>query len=277
MGFGTTQRYWRGIVPRRIYCSFLFPNCGRFGTPVKGSDASLLTTYENALDAILEEANHYTTNALIEDVDLTQETAFFQRISYLTEELSMIDSVLSRQKTSGGKFLKNRFERGEIRFFTGQDRRTRAKLNNYHQRIMKLQKGAERIERKISTKLDLKQKHATNKGAHSTAILGAAVFGITVITVIFAPLSFIVALFALPIDKFDEGKYGKDGVYSHSYIGKWVVLATTEFVSIAITLLAMCAALRFADLRVWRKKGLREIIRHKADEISESRSTVVFC
>ncbi|KAI0479867.1 hypothetical protein F4859DRAFT_451889 [Xylaria cf. heliscus] len=89
-------------------------------------------------------------------------------------------------------------------------------------RMAKLEEDAERVERDVSTWLDLKQKHATMTEAHSLGILSAAVFGFTVITVIYTPLSFIAALFALPIDQFAEGKNGnKDGEYSSRYIGKW--------------------------------------------------------
>lgn len=108
--------------------------------------------------------------------------------------------------------------------------RPRALFKKYRRRIAKLGNDAERVERLISTKLDLKQKHAALKEAHSAAVLSAAVSGFAVITVIFAPLSFVVALFALPIDMFNEGKDGneKDGVYFSSYIGKWTGKLTTS-------------------------------------------------
>ncbi|KAJ2983391.1 hypothetical protein NUW58_g6255 [Xylaria curta] len=136
-----------------------------------------------------------------------------------------------------------------------------------HQRqIAKLEQDAERVEQDVSTQLDLKQKHATMREAHSLGILSAAVFGFTVITVIYTPLSFVAALFALPIDQFNEGKNGdKDGVYSSEYIRKWSV--TAELVSISVTLAAMWAALQFTGLHLWGNNGLREHIRRKAQEI----------
>ncbi|KAI0186038.1 hypothetical protein EV127DRAFT_514720 [Xylaria flabelliformis] len=159
----------------------------------------------------------------------------------------------------------------------GQDEESRDILkiqtmfDKYRRRIAKLEQDAERVERDVSTQLDLKQKHATIKESHSLAVLSATVFGFTIITVIFAPLSFVVALFALPIDKFNEGKYGndKEGAYSSDYISKWS--AATELVSISITLVTMWAALRFTGLHVWGKKGLREYVRQKADASMEER------
>ncbi|KAI0860004.1 hypothetical protein F4860DRAFT_233158 [Xylaria cubensis] len=161
----------------------------------------------------------------------------------------------------------------------GQDEESRdilkiqSMFDKYRRRIAKLEQDAERVERDVSTQLDLKQKHATMKESHSLAVLSATVFGFTIITVIFAPLSFVVALFALPIDKFNEGKYGndKEGAYSSDYIGKWSV--ATELVSISITLVAMWAALRFTGLHIWGKKGLREYIRQKADAHMEGRES----
>ncbi|KAJ2978046.1 hypothetical protein NUW58_g7619 [Xylaria curta] len=259
----------------------------------KHGEGSLLKTYENALVVISEEVNQYTKSALIEDIDLDQETALFHQINDLREELSMIKSVLSQQEevwneymslvwpeqgpdqlsgrhpgtryvgdTDLGTTLRN-MEKDVI---PNQLRRTRAKFNKYNRRIAKLEQDAERVERNISTKLELKQKHATMREAHSAAILSATVFGFTIVTVIFAPLSFVVALFALPIDKFNEGKNGneKDGVYSSNYIGKWSV--ATELVSIAITLVAMWASLRFVGIHVWGKKGLRQYVRQMAIE-----------
>ncbi|KAI3317679.1 hypothetical protein HD806DRAFT_514353 [Xylariaceae sp. AK1471] len=144
---------------------------------------------------------------------------------------------------------------------------SRTKFDKYRRRMKKLDEDAERVEKNISTLMDLKQKHATIREAHSTALLSATVFGFTIITVIFAPLAFVAALFALPIDKFNEGKDGnnKDGAYSSGYIGKWS--ATAELVSIAVTLIAMWAGLRFAGLHVWGRRGLRDYIRQKANAI----------
>ncbi|KAI0486554.1 hypothetical protein F4859DRAFT_528269 [Xylaria cf. heliscus] len=260
----------------------------RFDQPQPGGE-TLLKSYENALVAISEGVNQYTKSALIEDIDLDHEKNLLHQISDIRDELSMIKSVLSQQEevwneytthmwptqapgqqpgyhsdTEGSKATIDNLAKNII---PRQLSHTRAKFSKYNRRITKLQEDAERVERNILIKLDLKQKHATMREAHSAAMLSATVFGFTIITVVFAPLSFVVALFALPIDKFNAGKDGnnKDGVYSSNYIGKWS--ATAELVSIAITLMAMWAALRFVGIHTWGKKGLRDYVRQKADEI----------
>ncbi|RWA08170.1 hypothetical protein EKO27_g6936 [Xylaria grammica] len=244
----------------------------RLERPAVGLEGSLLRTYENALVIISEE-------------DL------FHQISDLREEASMIKSVLAEQEEVWTEFMRlmgpNK-EQGhhsstgdsmsdkvsesgssitEQDSLWGNLRQLQTQFDKYKRRIRKLEEDAERVQQNISTMLDLKQKHAAMREAHSAAVLGATVFGFTVITVIYAPLAFVAALFALPIDKFNEGKdmNGTDGVYSSSYIGKWSV--ATEFASIAITLIAMWAGLRFAGLHVWGQRGLREYIRQKVDAI----------
>ncbi|KAI8946179.1 hypothetical protein F4801DRAFT_583659 [Xylaria longipes] len=273
-----------------------------FDNPAREAPGPLLKIYENALSVISEDVNQYVKSALIEDIDLEREKDFIHQISDLREELSMIKSVLAEQEEVWKEFTglmwpnqgpdqqpgdQQPGDRRNTRDPTsvGSEQsawsvigdkwfrelwRTQSRFNKYRRRISKLEQDAERVERNISTQLDLKQKHAAMKEAHSTAVISAAVFGFTIITIIFAPLSFVAALFALPIDEFNKGKKGNeaDGVYSSNYIGKWS--ATAELVSIAITLVAMWAALRFADLHIWGKKGMREWIRQKANEIREA-------
>ncbi|KAI0861352.1 hypothetical protein F4860DRAFT_177526 [Xylaria cubensis] len=265
-----------------------------FDTPQSDTTKSLLRIYENVLSAISEDVNEYVKSVLIEDIDVDKEKGFFHQISDFREELSMIKSILAEQEEVWVEFMSSRWpnqrldqQQGyrqnneEIKGEISQELpsgvndeatwrkicRPRVLFNKYRRRITKLEEDAERVERNITTKLDLKQKHAAMREAHSTAIISAAVLGFTIITIIFAPLSFIAALFALPIDEFNKGKMGndKDGVYSSAYIGRWTV--ATEFVSISITLLAMWAALRFAGLHVWGKKGVREWIRQSARDI----------
>ncbi|KAI0182479.1 hypothetical protein EV127DRAFT_488072 [Xylaria flabelliformis] len=265
-----------------------------FDTPQSETTKSLLRIYENVLSAISEDVNEYVKSVLIEDIDVDKEKDFFHQISDFREELSMIKSVLAEQEEVWMEFMSSRWPNQRLDQQQGYRQNTeeikgeisqqlpsgvkdeatwreicrpRVLFNKYRRRITKLEEDAERVERNIATKLDLKQKHAAMREAHSTAIISAAVLGFTIITIIFAPLSFIAALFALPIDEFNKGKMGndKDGVYSSAYIGRWTV--ATEFVSISITLLAMWAAVRFAGLHVWGKKGVREWIRQSARDI----------
>jgi hypothetical protein len=93
----------------------------------------------------------------------------------------------------------------------------------------KISADAARIEKNIQDELNLKRTFATMDDARTSLSLGIAVIGFTVITIIFAPLAFVAALFALPLDTFEQRKVktsddaqekGTD-VYTTAYIGKW--------------------------------------------------------
>lgn len=211
------------------------------GSPVQGAGgSSLLTIYENALVGISKAVTDYTKIALIEDIDLDNEQDLFHQISDLREEVSMIKSVLEEQEEVWVDFMSlmqpdqrpdyhpNTTDTGDLNLDhpprnEGEIRKIKKLFAKYKRRITKLEEDTKRAEQNMITNLDFKQKHATIKETHGTAMLGAAVCGFTTITVIFAPLSFVVALFALPIDKFTEGKIGnqRDGVYLTSYIRNW--------------------------------------------------------
>jgi hypothetical protein len=79
-------------------------------------------------------------------------------------------------------------------------------LNRYQARIKKIDRDAERIEKSISDKLETKRTHASIQDAHNSLVLSMTVVGFTVITVIFAPLAFLTALFALDVEGFDKLK-----------------------------------------------------------------------
>jgi Mg2+ and Co2+ transporter CorA len=81
--------------------------------------------------------------------------------------------------------------------------------------VLKIDGDAERVQKAVQDKLDLKRTYASVKDAHSSLLLSTAVIGFTVVTIVFAPLAFLTALFALNIDGFDLLQLkGRDGVYS---------------------------------------------------------------
>ena len=98
----------------------------------------------------------------------------------------------------------------------------------FREQIAQLDMDAERLSGLISTKLDLKAKHASLRESHAAAMMSAAVFGFTIITIIFTPLSFGLTLFQLPIDMFAKKKidspYEKDPtrLYPYGYIGTYI-------------------------------------------------------
>jgi hypothetical protein len=143
---------------------------------------------------------------------------FLHVIDDIREELSMIRAVLFQQevwKEFTNKTWPQYWPNGPDGRFKAPERpkdpdetkspknhqeiwskiwRPQIQFVKFKRQIAKLDKDAERVERAIDRKLDLKAKHASINGAHSTAIMSVAVFGFTIITIIFTPLSFIMSI-----------------------------------------------------------------------------------
>lgn len=208
----------------------------------------IISKYEVALADLAEQVSKYLEETGMESIGLEKEREFFHEIHDIREELSMIRRVLSQKQEVWKEFASNAWPeiwadclngrphwtndsldstqrelyRATMRLIT----RPRLKIQNSLRLISELDEDAERVERSVTVQLDLKQKHASLQEAHSTAVMSAAVFGFTVITIIFTPLSFILALFALPVDRFQDNQIpsrwdGSGGMYSTNYIGTW--------------------------------------------------------
>ncbi|KAE9381987.1 hypothetical protein N431DRAFT_458534 [Stipitochalara longipes BDJ] len=112
--------------------------------------------------------------------------------------------------------------------------------------------------------------------------MSAAVFGFTIITIIFTPLSFMVSLFALPIDRFQQHQVpsvwtDQAGMYSTKYMGRWI--ATAELISVSLTLAIMWFMVEYAlhvplSRKVWGwMKGLPKTLSKAIRSIFSDEST----
>lgn len=225
----------------------------------------LFDVYENFIHLLSDEALEYAkfkdrtaTYFSVSDLDVTKEADLFHHIRDVREELSMIRAILRQQEEVWKKCIgtlfpdhwkENRFQNPAavlwkipMDAFNGQnigDQRMASKYEpiwheiarpqeqfaNYKQRIVQLDEDAARVEASIETTLDLRAKHAGLQEAHSTALMSAAVFGFTLITIIFTPLSFMMALFALPIKRFQDhqvpSRWENTGAYHTHFIGRF--------------------------------------------------------
>lgn len=188
----------------------------------------------------------YSSAADFSNLNINEKRWFFLEIYDIHEELGMTESVLSQQEevwrdfvfgiwpdlwreSPDGRFgptqaLLNRVDAGAETWKAIPKPHTQFK--KYKRRIQTIKNKARRVEKIIAATLDLKQKHASMKEAHATAVMSASVFGFTVVTIIFAHLSFIVALFALPIDRFQRQQVNsifsaETGAYKYHYIATW--------------------------------------------------------
>ena len=82
-------------------------------------------------------------------------------------------------------------------------------------------------------------KHASLRESHATAMMSAAIFGFTLITIVFTPLSFFASLFSLPIDRLQVHQTGglfsdQSGMYSARYVGTYMGKSSFESVTFHI-------------------------------------------
>jgi hypothetical protein len=77
-------------------------------------------------------------------------------------------------------------------------------LKRYRKRIQKIDGDAERIEKNVQDLLNLKRTYASVQDSHASVLLSVAAIGFAIVTIIFAPLAFLTALFALNMEGFDR-------------------------------------------------------------------------
>lgn len=208
--------------------------------PVPGLWQPLLTIFARSIAVTSEDVTKYLDNDEMSNIEIEAEKQFLHEIEDIREEISMIQTVLLEQEEVWREFAFSTWPDywptgPEGKFKVPRDKendrwkliqRPQQQLPKFKRRLKKLDDDAERVQRSIELKLDLKQKHASLQLARSGSIMSAAVFGFTIITVIFTPLSFIVGLLALPVDKFQQNQVQVEGgdtsVYSTWYIGTWI-------------------------------------------------------
>jgi signal transduction histidine kinase len=191
---------------------------------------SVLDFFEIRVLDLLSEGTAYIYRNKSSHLDFLMEQNFLSVIFDTRGELDMIRSVLEQQEKILDKLLADRTSNEAVPTTSPSalptDNRkpadwalveeARNTLSEYRQRADKIDHDAERVEKAIQDMLNLKRAVASSQDAHSSLILSTAVIGFTVITIVFAPLAFLTALFALKVEGFGElymKGAGQDGVY----------------------------------------------------------------
>ncbi|KAI1302731.1 hypothetical protein F5Y03DRAFT_360839 [Xylaria venustula] len=229
-----------------------------------GLPEPIFSIFSKSISAVAEAVNEYTRLTRFIHISIEKERKFLHEINDIREEIAMMQTVLFQQEEIWKEFTyktwpqfwpdgeNGRFKLSfEDKSYKGSDEDQRREADawgviakpqdqfpKYRKRFEKLDQDAARVEKYILIQLDLKQKHAALKETHTTTIMSASIVGFTVITIIFAPLSFLTSLFALPIAQFSQNQ--NDGKYTTNYIGKWI--ATGEIASLAVTAVAILLA-----------------------------------
>lgn len=175
-----------------------------------------LSVFESAVSPTLVQVDQYMKTKAF---DVEKEITFIDVVSDIRSEIAMILEVLLQQKDILEPLMQN--EKSEYRqelrpnglcsyeekkSWTEAARASKA-LEDYIKRAGKIDKDAERIEQVIQNKLNLQRTAESIREARQAKTLSLSVFGFTIITFIFTPLSFIATLLALDIDWFDNIKH----------------------------------------------------------------------
>ncbi|KAK5122166.1 hypothetical protein LTR85_004412 [Meristemomyces frigidus] len=200
-------------------------------------------------------------------LDIDQEIKLWTKVKDVRDEMDMLRMVFEQQKQvlpgvresmdivlDSSKGVES--EKAKIMKRIGYHERA---IGHSIQEVDRMDKQAERIYDSIRNLLDLKQKHANAFEASYARIQaaetdrqGQTLMVFTIVTVIFLPLSFIAAFFALNVKEFPH--QGDNQEMPLSYVSKWVF-----GIGVSIAIICVLAALSIDKLAV-AFKTLREWI-----------------
>ncbi|KAL1603428.1 hypothetical protein SLS60_005015 [Paraconiothyrium brasiliense] len=253
---------------------------------------NIFEIFEQAIAAVSESVDTYLRVVNMDAINLATEKSCLHRIIDIQEELSMIKRIIHQQEevwqSFASKAWPDYWQDGRFRIpqedwnKCSQEEKQEWEtvmspetiFKAYYRRIAQLDEDAQRVERSVTLMLDLKSKHATMSEAHTSAIMSAAVVGFTIVTIIFAPMSYMATLFALPLNTFQEKQdpsrfSSESGAYRSSYFAKWTVTAT--FTTILFTVLCMWLAIKALKVSIVRPalRDLRDLATKFAEDIMD--------
>ncbi|KAI0387169.1 hypothetical protein F5Y04DRAFT_288868 [Hypomontagnella monticulosa] len=242
-----------------------------------------LDIFEMGILRVLSDVQAYTIPSNELRVEMMKESNFIFDIADIREELAMVRFILHQQLDilqsligdikdfcsdllpySGSKDESEEWETRKRKREWETITDSEIKIKSYLKRVEKLDKDAGRIERRVQDQLNLKRTHVTIKDTRAGLILSTsslalsiAVGALTVITIIFAPLSFVTSLFALPIDVLLQNQFELDGTsspdtsaYRSSYIATWFAVA--EMATLAVTgIILAFSVMRFRGTKTY--------------------------
>jgi hypothetical protein len=178
-------------------------------------------------------------NTLVSE-NIAIEMGLVEDIADIRDELAMVDEILRQQDAVLDDFITHIERVNKLIVPTSQGTvdeeevkiperiaHTKALIKTYRDRVSKIERDAERVDKTVQDRLNLKRTfagirdaRASMNDAKTSILLAVSVIGFTVITILFAPLAFMTALFALDIDETAKHKTGEgnDAVYSSGYI-----------------------------------------------------------
>jgi hypothetical protein len=224
-------------------------------------DQSIFKIFSRSIASASEQVSKYLKDQNADNITATREHHYIHQILDIREEISMMQSIITQQEEVWRIFVSKAWpqfykegphglptleyesdhddKETNVRFGRSSHKKPSSRprkelfeaigksqhvFTRLKQHLQRVDDDAAQEERSIKLRLNLKQKHASLRQARKATLMSASVIGFTLITAIFTPLSFMVSLFALPIDRFQTSKVGSgdDAYYTTSYIGKWI-------------------------------------------------------
>lgn len=196
-------------------------------------------------------------------LNIAKEARLLVECKDIQDELSILRMVLRQQKAVlheterafGEASLDN-----EARFdLTRKFQQQRALIDLHLLDIERMDKQSKAVNISLTQVLDLKQKHAnalearfTRDQARDTAKQGKTILIFTLVTVIFLPMSFIAAFFAINVVEFPHDSSAGGNGLPISYVSKYVFGIG---LGISIPLIAISFALSNSDSLKWNAKA----------------------
>jgi hypothetical protein len=168
-----------------------------------------LDLFESTVVSVLTEVKNYTQGPKRNTIEYDTEERFHHVLSDCRSELAMIQSILLQQQDILHRFLKVRDQErldvdAQYRSAWSRIDNAREMLDQQYRRTQKIDGDAERIEKNVQDLLNLKRTYASVQDSHASVLLSTAAIGFAFVTIIFAPLAFLTALFALNLQGFDN-------------------------------------------------------------------------
>ena len=192
-------------------------------------------------------------------LDIGHEISLLADARDIRDELNMIQMVLDHQKTVlpdlqkaiSAIYVENQRSQREMKLRFEEQ----LKIIEMHIKdIERMDKQTKRIYDSVTDLLDLKQKHANalearfaRDQAAGTARQGQTIMVFTIVTIIFLPLSFIAAVFAINIEQFERNA---ENLLDWGYVAKYMF-----GIGFAISIPLVCVALSVDNIRdFWRDR-----------------------
>jgi Mg2+ and Co2+ transporter CorA len=205
-------------------------------------------------------------------LDISQETMLLAEIKDIRDELNMMAIIFEtqRQVLPELEMIIADIYREQHRSQQSVKKPLREQLRNIEMRVKEIErmdKQAERVYMSVIDLLDLKQKQDANafegrmarNQAESTARQSQIIMVFTIVTIIFLPLNFIAAVFAINIREFPRDP-NQDGSLPLAYVSKYTFgigfAVSVPMIAIALSLDGITKS--FSEMkRVWSERWSR--------------------